>query len=143
MDQPNLPRPDVDIEQEIVGIIRSYPPLKVSRPHFEFQSTDGHVRFKGNIRTPQERTVLENAVRRISGVKSVDCSQLIDDEMVRFHVGHLLPPGVFATVHLGGVALTGHLPQGADAATLMDMVSHTPGVRVVRADLQPAVAQNT
>lgn len=142
MDQPNLPRPDVDIEQEIIGIIRSYPPLKVSRPHFEFHAKDGSVTFTGNLRTPQERTVLENAVRRITGVKSADFSQLVDDEMVRFRVGHILPPGVFATVHLGGVALTGHLPEGADAATLIDAVSTTEGVRVVRADLQPAIGHS-
>lgn len=137
-------RPDEDIEESIADLIRSYPPLRTSRAFFTFASQGGQVKFMGNVRTPQERHLLAERVPHIAGVRSVDVSELYDDEQVRFAVGKVLPYGVYATVHYGAVALTGRLPEGMSAESLLDQVRAVAGVRLARAQLsspqpQPAV----
>jgi osmotically-inducible protein OsmY len=128
-------RPDEDIEESIADLIRSYPPLRTSRPFFTFASLQGAVKFMGNVRTPQERFLLAERVPHIAGVRSVDVGELYDDEQVRFAVGKVLPYGVYATVHYGAVALTGRLPEGASAESLLDRVRAVAGVRLARAEL--------
>ncbi|MFN7210169.1 MAG: hypothetical protein ACK4P1_07225 [Aggregatilineales bacterium] len=140
--QPNAPhRPDEDIEESIADLIRSYPPLRTSRAFFTFASLRGHVKFMGNVRTPQERHLLAERVPHIAGVQSVDVSELYDDEQVRFAIGKLLPYGVYATVHYGAVALTGRLPEGMSAETLLEQVRAVSGVRLARAQLSSPQAQ--
>jgi hypothetical protein len=129
------PRPDIDIEQEIGQIVNSYPPLKGSRGYFAYRANNGRVTLVGNVRTPQARRVLVDNVPRIAGVESVDSSQLYDDEMLRFAVGALLPPGVFASVHYGAVGLTGRVPDDASATTIIYEVGQVLGVRRVGAEL--------
>ena len=131
MDQPITQRPDVDIEDDIHQLIRSYAPLQISRGYFHIEVSNGNVVFRGNVRIPQARRVLLENTLRIPGVKNVDISQLYDDEMVRFKVGEQIPPGVVATVQFGAVALTGKLPPGVSAEAITEAVSHTPGVRRV------------
>jgi len=126
-------RPDMDIEEEIELLIRSFAPLKTSRGHFTFKSAGGHVTVEGNVRSPQARRVLIDNIPHIRGVVSCDSSKLLDDETVRLAVGVLLPPGVLASVHYGTVALTGDLPEGASAETIIQAVSAVPGVRRVGA----------
>jgi osmotically-inducible protein OsmY len=127
-------RPDMDIEEEIELLIRSFAPLKTSRGHFTFKSADGHVTVEGNVRSPQARRVLVDNIPHIRGVVSCDSSKLLDDETVRLAVGVLMPPGVTASVHYGTVALTGELPEGASAETIIKAVSAVPGVRRVGAE---------
>jgi osmotically-inducible protein OsmY len=127
-------RPDVDVEEEIELLIRSFSPLKVSRSHFTFKSVDGHIAVEGNVRSPQARRVLIDNIPHIRGVVSCDSSRLFDDETVRLAVGELLPPGVSASVLYGTVALTGDLPEGASADTIVKAVSAVPGVRRVGAE---------
>jgi osmotically-inducible protein OsmY len=137
------PRPDEDIEESIADLIRSYPPLRTSRPFFIFASLQGAVKFMGNVRTPQERFLLAERVPHIAGVRSVDVSELYDDEQVRFAVGKVLPYGVYATVHYGAVALTGKLPEEMSAESLLEQVRAVAGVRLARAELsspQPQTA---
>ena len=132
--EPTDRRPDVDIEEEIELLIRSFAPLKASRGYFSFKSTQGHVRVQGNVRNPQARRVLLDNVPHIRGVVDCDSTELYDDEMVRLAVGQLLPPGVFANVHYGAVALTGSLPDGASADMITRAISALPGVRRVGAE---------
>lgn len=135
--EPTGRRPDVDIEEEITQIVRSYSPLKASRSYFTYQSVNGRVVLVGNVRNPQARRVLLENIPRIQGVESVDASRLYDDEMIRFAVGQLLPPGVVASVHYGAVALTGRLPQDASADTIVQAVEQVAGVRRVGAEFGP------
>jgi osmotically-inducible protein OsmY len=137
-------RPDEDIEEAITDLIRRYPPLRASRAFFTFAAMHGQVKFMGNIRTPQERHVLAERVPHLAGVQGVDLGELYDDEQVRFAVGKLLPYGIYATVHYGAVALTGRLPEGMSAESLIEQVRAVAGVRRVGAELhspqpQPAV----
>ncbi len=132
--EPTVHRPDEDIEEEIELLIRSFSPLKSSRGYFTYKSVDGHVVVEGNVRSPQARRVLLDNIPHIRGVVSCDSAKLVDDEMVRIAVGELLPPGVLASVHFGAVALTGNLPDGASADTIIDAVSKIPGVRRVGAE---------
>ena len=132
--QPTERRPDVDIEEEIELLTRSFAPLKASRGYFTAKSVGGKVMVKGNVRTPQARRVLLDNIPHIRGVADLDGSALYDDEMIRFSVGQLLPPGVVASVHYGAVALTGHLPEGASAATIVEAIKAVPGVQRVATD---------
>jgi osmotically-inducible protein OsmY len=132
--EPTERRPDVDIEEEIELLIRSFAPLKASRPYFTIRSIEGNVKVEGNVRNPQARRVLLDNIPHIRGVVGCDSSQLFDDEMVRVAVGQLLPPGVVSNVHYGAVALTGKLPEGASADTIAEAIRAIPGVRRVGAE---------
>ena len=131
--EPNERRPDVDIEEEIELLTRSFAPLKASRGYFTVKCTDGHVVAAGNIRSPQARRVLLDNLPHIRGVVDVDSTNLYDDEMVRLSVGQLLPAGVLASVHYGAVALTGRLPEGASADMIVNSIQAVKGVRRVGA----------
>lgn len=135
-EQTLIHRPDEDIEEAITDLIRSYRPLRASRPFFTFAATHGQVKFMGNIRTPQERHVLAERLPHIAGVRGIDLSELYDDEQLRFAVGQVLPYGVYATLQYGAVALTGRLPEGMSAESLIDQVRAVAGVRRVGAELQ-------
>src|SRR5258708_39403248 len=74
-------------------------------------------------------------------VVSCDGAELYDDEMIRFAVGQLLPPGVNASVHYGAVALTGDLPSGTSAQTILKAISDVKGVRRVAADFGAGIAE--
>lgn len=129
-------RPDVDIEDDIRQLIRSFAPLKASRDYFDFRSQNGVVKLWGNVRTTQARRVLLDNVPRVSGVMSCEADDLCADEDLRFEVAQLLPPGVFANVHYGTVAISGKLPEGASVEAISDAVRHVRGVRRVVADLK-------
>ena len=134
-------RPDVDIEDEIDLLCRSFAPLKASRGYFTIKSVKGRVRLIGNVRSPQARRVLLDNVPHIRGVVACDGSELYDDEMIRFAVGQLLPPGVVSSVHYGAVALTGDLPDGAVADEIISAVKNVKGVRRVAADFGAGVIE--
>ncbi len=136
--EPTVHRPDEDIEEEIDLLTRSFSPLKTSRGYFNYKSVDGHVTVEGNVRSPQARRVLVDNIPHIRGVVSLNSTRLVDDEMLRLSVGELLPPGVLASVHYGVVALTGNLPEGAIADTIMEAVSKIPGVRRVGSEFDHA-----
>jgi osmotically-inducible protein OsmY len=139
--EPNDRRPDVDIEEEIELLIRSFAPLKASRSYFTAKSTGGHVVLAGNIRSPQARRVLVDNIPHIKGVSSVDSTNLYDDEMVRLAVGQLLPAGIVASVHYGAVALTGELPVGASGDVILNAVKGVAGVRRVGAEFGQSAAE--
>lgn len=130
-------RPDVDIEDDIRQIISSFAPLKASRGYFTYHSDHGKVSLHGNVRSPQSRRVLLDNIPRVRGVRGYEAADLFDDEEVKFKVAQLLPPGMFANVHYGAVAVTGALPEGASAATIEQAIQAVPGVRRVMMELQP------
>jgi osmotically-inducible protein OsmY len=134
-------RPDVDIEEEVDLLCRSFAPLKASRGYFTVKSVKGRVKIAGNVRSPQARRVLLDNVPHIRGVVSCDGSELYDDEMIRFAVGQLLPPGVVSSVHYGAVALTGNLPDGASADEIINAVKNVKGVRRVAADFGAGIVE--
>lgn len=134
-------RPDVDIEEEVDLLIRSFAPLKASRGYFTVKSVKGKVKISGNVRSPQARRVLLDNVPHIRGVGSCDGAELYDDEMIRFAVGQLLPPGVVSSVHYGAVALTGDLPDGASADEILNAVRSVKGVRRVAADFGAGIVE--
>lgn len=127
-------RPDVDIEEDVAQLIRSYSPLKASRGYFSYKANAGHVTLEGNVRSPQARRVLVDNVPHISGVTGLNADHLIDDEAIRIAVGALLPAGVYANVHFGAVALTGRLPAGENADSIIGKVNTVAGVRRVGAE---------
>ena len=131
--EPTANRPDVDIEEEIDLLVNSFSPLKASRGYFTYASVNGHVKVQGNVRSPQARRVLLDNIPHIQGIVDCDSTELYDDEMIRFSVGELLPPGVLASVHYGAVALTGTLPAGASADTIVKAIEDLAGVRRVGA----------
>jgi osmotically-inducible protein OsmY len=140
--QPTERRPDVDIEEEIELLTRSFAPLKASRGYFKIRCVDGHVQVTGNVRNPQARRVLLDNIPHIRGVVDCDGSKLYDDEMIRFAVGQLLPPGVNASVHYGSVALVGHLPAGTSEDAIVQAIKAVPGVVRVVTDF-PAASPTT
>src|SRR5258707_9463336 len=126
--KPAERRPDIDIEEEIEQLTRSFAPLKASRGYFTAKSQNGHVKVVGNVRNPQARRVLMDNIPHIRGVVECDGTELYDDEMIRFAVGQLLPPGVSGSVHYGAVALAGHLPGGASVQEITTAISAVTGV---------------
>ena len=130
---PAGPRPDMDIVEDISGVIRSYPPLQASRPFVTYAATDGQVTLNGNVRSPQARRYFLDHVPRISGVAGVNADNLRDDEMLLVAIGQRLPNGVYATARYGAIALTGMLPANTSAQSLIDAVKAVPGVRLVTA----------
>jgi osmotically-inducible protein OsmY len=124
-------RPDVDIEEDIEQLLRTFAPLKASRSYFTVRSKGGVVRLAGNVRGPQAKRVLLDNIPNMPGVKAVEAAELFDDETIRFAVGQITPPGLVATVHYGAVALTGYLEGEADLEEIVDRISALPGVRRV------------
>src|SRR5258708_26351465 len=112
-------RPDVDIEDEIDLLCRSFAPLKASRGYFTIKSVKGRVRLIGNVRSPQARRVLLDNVPHIRGVVACDGSELYDDGMIRFALGQLLPPCVVSSVPYCAVSFAGNFPGGAVAHPLI------------------------
>jgi osmotically-inducible protein OsmY len=125
------PRPDVDIYEDIDQIIVRYPPMVNDRHHIKASVENGAVKLAGHVRTGITLRYLLDSVAQIPGVATVDSSQLYNDETVRREVGQLVPPGVFVNVEIGVVILSGRLPPGTDAATLIEQVRAAPGVRQV------------
>src|SRR5258706_3545244 len=85
-------RPDVDIEDEIDLLCRSFAPLKASRGYFTIKSVKGRVRLIGNVRSPQARRGLLDNVPHIPAGGACDRSGFYDDRMIRVGLGQMLAP---------------------------------------------------
>lgn len=125
------PRPDVDIHEAIEDIIVHYPPMVNDRHHVKINVENGVAKIVGYVKTPITRHYLHETIPTVQGVVGVDDSQLYDDETIRLEVGALIPFGVFANFEYGIVILTGRLPQGTDADSLIQKIKAVPGVRIV------------
>lgn len=105
-------RPDMDIEDDIRASLRSHSPLKAAQHFFKVQSTNGKVRVSGNIGSPQAKRVLLNYITKISGVSTIDMSDLYDDEYLRLIIGGMAHEGLLVNVLFGRVLLDSTLPDG-------------------------------
>jgi hypothetical protein len=137
------PKPTLDIREDIETIIRTYPPLRESRPHLKIDvDPAGKVTLLGNVRTHVIERVLVDSTRLVEGVTTVDDSALYNDDEILVEAGKLLPPGVYLTAVNGALVLTGREPTEVDA--LVDAVKAVSGVRAVTAKfyavVQPATA---
>ncbi len=125
------PRPDMDIHEAIEDIIVHYPPMVNDRHHVKINIENGAAKIVGYVKSPITRHYLLETLPTVPGVTSVDDSQLYDDETIRLEVGALIPFGVFANFEYGIVILTGKLPQGTNADSVIQKIKAVPGVRVV------------
>jgi osmotically-inducible protein OsmY len=125
-------RPDVDIIEAIEDRIAHYPPATRDRHHIQVSSQGGLVTLKGNVKSPNTRSVLLETLPQVEGVKSVNADELYDDESIRLDVGRLIESGVmFANIEYGVVVLSGRLPSGKSAEEIVRQVAQVPGVRRV------------
>jgi osmotically-inducible protein OsmY len=126
-------RPESDIEEDIREFIRTYDPLKQSRPYFTIHVHQGTVTLKGNVASGIAYRVLADSVPDIEGVVKVDMSELYHDDDLRLILGKIVPAGISVRVSYGTVMLAGQLPAGVTGETLMESVRAVPGVRKVGA----------
>lgn len=125
-------RPDVDIEEDVRALIAHYPPLQADRHQVRILVNDGVVTLQGHVRSLITQGYLSDHAAEIAGVKSVDASGLFNEETIRLEAGQHIPGGVIANAVYGTVILTGKLPEGTSAESVVDALSKIPGVtRVV------------
>jgi osmotically-inducible protein OsmY len=125
-------RPDVDIIEAIEDRIAHYPPTMRDRHHIQVSSHGGLVTLKGNVKSPNTRSVLLETLPRVEGVKAVNAEELFDDESIRLDASRMIEPGImFANIEYGVVVLSGRLPTGKTAEACVRQVEKVPGVRRV------------
>lgn len=138
-------RPALDILEDIEAIIRTYPPLRESRPHLKIEvSDDGVVTFRGNVRTGVIHRVLTDSTALIPGVTAVNHDALYDDDRLEVLIAQHTPPGVYVTVINGVAVLSGGIRDAALADAAVRAAQEVAGVRAVHTDFyalrQPAAA---
>lgn len=124
-------RPDIDIEEEIHDLMMTYPPLAHDRHRLHIDVQNGGVIVKGYLKALPTLEYLLNRIEQVEGVKSIESSQLYNDETIRLQVGRVIPPGVFANLEYGAVILSGKLPEGITTEALVRNVGHVAGVHRV------------
>jgi osmotically-inducible protein OsmY len=129
-----LPRHDEDIRQDILAMLRAYQPLQAAKHHLSVNVHEGFVTVRGNVRNPQSRRIIIDNLPTVRGVKEFDVTALYDDESIRFAVGQIIPPGVFASVQYGAVVLTGRLTENASGDLIADTAMNISGVWRVAAN---------
>ncbi len=124
-------RPDMDIEEEIHGIIAHYPPLQQDRHYFDIDVEDGIVIPHGHVKSLISRRYLLNRALTVRGVRSLNDERLYTEETIRLEAGQRIPAGVIANVSYGTVILTGTLPESASEEELARQLAAVPGVERV------------
>jgi osmotically-inducible protein OsmY len=133
MAEPKAPveRHPLDIEHDIHELIHTYAPLRHDRHRVHITVNDGHVVLSGYIKAIPTYEYLVNNVPLIDGVKSVDSTNLHEDETIRREVGQVVPAGIQVNIEYGAVILSGSLPQGVTIEELAQKVGMVPGVHRV------------
>jgi osmotically-inducible protein OsmY len=121
-------RPDVDIEEDVRALIAHYPPLQADRHQVRTRVNDGVVTVEGHVRSVISQRYLLDRIPMIAGVKAVDASGLYNEEAIRLEAGQRIPSGVLANAVYSAVVLTGKLPDGTSAESVVEAVSQIPGV---------------
>ncbi|MEM6284372.1 MAG: BON domain-containing protein [Chloroflexota bacterium] len=126
-------RPDVDIDEDIDHMLTrpGFEAVRHDRARMEIAVTNGAVTITGHTRTAQTPDVLSREVAKIPGVKSVDVSQLYNDDALRVLSGQMTPVEVFTAVSYGAVVLTGKIPAGMTLEEIVAKVEAIEGVRKV------------
>src|SRR4051794_15468793 len=119
MTMTQMNRPDIDIEEDIRNVIAHYPPATADRHQLHIEAHNGNVILSGHVRSLITRTYLIDHVRAIAGVRSVNTDQLYCEERIRIESGRPLPMGVIANAIYGTVVLTGTLPSGTSAESVV------------------------
>ena len=126
-----ISRPDVDIEADIQNVIAHYPPLQSDRHHLRVNVDGGVVELSGHTKSHISRTYLIERVQAVRGVRAVSREGLYDEETIRLEAGRRIPTGVIANAQYGTVVLTGSLPEGVAAASVVNDVAQVAGVQQV------------
>lgn len=131
MEHSQTPTHDLDIEHEINELLRTYAPLRHDRHRVHVTILDGHVVVSGYVKAIPTYEFLVNNIGLVPGVKSVNHSDLYEDEYIRREVGQVMPLGIQVNVEYGAVILAGKLPQGMTFDELAQKVAQVPGVNRV------------
>ncbi len=126
-----ISRPDVDIEADIQDVIAHYPPLQSDWHHLHIAVNGGVVDLSGHTRSQVSRTYLIEKVEAVRGVQAVVREELYDEDTIRREAGRRTPTGVFVNARYGTVILTGSLPEGVEAAQVVNDVAQIAGVQQV------------
>ncbi len=124
-------RSDMDIAEDIAALVRDYPPLTQSRHWFTVTVREGEVTLSGNIKSSIAYRVLHDNLLNMPGVVAIHTDDIHYDESIRLAVGKVLPPGVWARVDFGRVAVMGSLPPRRKPDALLKKIAGIPGVRRV------------
>lgn len=131
MASPVTTRPDVDIEEDIQRIMRTYPPLSHDSHRIQVQVQDGSVTISGYVKALQTARYLRNRIATTPGVRAVNADALFDDESIRLQVGRVIPVGVYVNPEYGAVILSGKPPSDVSVEDLVKKVALVPGVHRV------------
>lgn len=134
--QETLVHSDEVIAQQIRDFIRTYDPVKASRPSFTFSVINGVVRLEGYVANRREYRVLLDNIPHMPGVVAVDDAMLYDDESLSLTLAHYLPLGVRIRVEDGTVSLMGHIQDDTNAMELILDLAALPGVDEVKSYLK-------
>lgn len=130
MTQSSTIRPDMDIDDDVAGIIVRYPPLATDRHHIRVNVENGVVYLSGHTTTPINRRYLVDRVAALPGVVGISDEALFDDVSISLATGQAIPKGVIANSYYGTVVLSGKAPADVDSVAMR--VAQIPGVvRVV------------
>ena len=127
---------DEVIAQQIRDFIRTYDPVKASRPSFSFDVVNGVVRLIGYVANRREYRVLLDNIPAMPGVVAVDDSVLYDDESLLLTLAKHVPLGVRLRVDEGQVSLMGHIQDETDPMELILDLAAMPGVDEVKSYLK-------
>ena len=132
---------DYKIKQDVLEELDWTPEIEASRVGVEV--TDGAVTLAGAVETYRQRQAAREAVRRVSGVRSlVDRLEIelpvqhrLSDEGLAERVAHVLnwnvsadARNIKAEVHNGVVTLTGELDHHFQRKNILDQIAHVAGV---------------
>jgi osmotically-inducible protein OsmY len=124
-------RSDLDIRDDVLAVIVTYPPTAADRHHIRVEVTRGQVTLWGHTRTPINRTYLNERVPSVRGVVSVDTSGLYDDDSICREAGRVLPDGLIANSQHGIVVLSGKATAGVVIDDVAQRIAALPGVAKV------------
>lgn len=124
-------RTDQDILEDLHTLVRTYDPLKISRPFLRFEVHNGYVKVIGHVSSARTEHLFSQEILKVEGVAAVNIDDLFDDETLRFEIGKLLPTGTRIRINHGHVVLTGFKPTDKTVEELMNDVGEMPGVQSV------------
>lgn len=124
-------RSDLDIRDDVLAIIVTYPPAAADRHHIRIEVERGQVTLWGHTRTPITRTYLSERVPMVRGVAGVNVSALYDDDTICREAGRVLPDGMIANSQHGIVVLSGKAAAGVVIEDVAQRIAALPGVAKV------------
>lgn len=133
-------RPDLDIKADTWRAIYALDTVNSSDANVAVSVTHGQVTLTGYMLTEMLATVIEQAVRRVTGVRSV-VNHLVNDSALIRRVAQALaldartrtiPPGYQVACSLGYAMVVGNFADEAARASVTEVGQGVPGVRSVK-----------